>query len=424
MPWNSQWSGNGVVTASEVQVINGQTVVASINQQGVITGQSLFIAGDITFQGGSLTQILNLIPHGIIAKMMIPSADLPTSSFGATESGLFELDVVLSPGRSYSIALTNMVYQASAALCRAAVWVRYTTDGTTPTTSSNQLFEVWKNTESADGVFDIIPDHSVDISVNSQLTLRMLVTSANQIMTGGSQQTHKFIAAGTGIGNVGARMDVVDNGPLIPNTGIYVGGSGGGGTPTPVFKSFFTLATDSQSFQQSGAPSNGSGTFPAEYMYFGQDPSYAPNGNWASFAWFNTADGGSGQGGTNGLGSIADMSGVSAANVSFLYLWVYTSWWFYIAGGTLYIGHGNTPPTHGTEPGSLGIREIAVGYTARGQGRWTNLLGTPLGTAILGGTFNCIVLGPGPTTDLQYYGYAAGAGFGSNQPAIWGGYYK
>lgn len=421
MPWANSWSGAGEVIASSVQVINNNAVVASINQQGVITGQSLSVSGDVNFQGGSLLQDLADIPGGIIAQMQIPPADLPTASFGATEAPLMELDVILAAGRQYGVYLTNIVYNNAAAPCRVAMWARYTLDGSQPTTASNGMFEVWKNTESIDGNYDIVPDHMVTLAVTTQTTLRLLITSANQPIGGAGQTSHRFIAAGSGTpGNVGVTLQIVDQGPTVPNTGIYLGGSGG--TPTPVFKSFFTLATDSQSFTGNGTPSNGSGGN-EQFMYYGEDPGY-PNGNWGSWAWFNVNDTGGGAGGTNGLGTIADMHGVSAANVSFLKLWVYTAWWYYVAGGTLYLGYGNSPVNHSVEPAALGVRNFSVNYTARGQGQWINLMGTALGTAILNGTFNSILLGPGPTTDFQYYGYAAGVGFGSNVPAIWGGYYK
>lgn len=412
MPWANSWSGAGEVIASSVQVFNNNAVVASINQQGVITGQSLSVSGDVNFQGGSLLQDLADIPGGIIAWTGV--AVTPTAAFGATESGLFELDTVVYPGRLYSISLSNMGFQAAASGCLAIILARYTVDGSQPTTASSYLFEIWSSPDFGAN-YGRIPDQNFLFNVGSQTNLRLLITSLN------TTSTHQFVASGDGpIGNVGALLTINDLGPLLPNTGIYLGGSGG--TPTPVFKSFFTLATDSQSFTGNGTPSNGSGGN-EQFMYYGEDPGY-PNGNWGSWAWFNVNDSGGGASGTNGLGTIADMNGVSAANVSFLKLWVFTAWWYYVAGGTLYLGYGNSPVNHSVEPGALGVRNFSVNYTARGQGQWINLMGTALGTAILNGTFNSILLGPGPTNSVQYYGYAAGVGFGSNVPAIWGGYYK
>lgn len=419
MPWSNSWSGGNAVVASSVQVINGQSVVASITPQGNIIGQTISSAGDILLNGSSLTATLLALPEGVIAQTTIPAAHIPSSSFGATELPLMELDVVLSANRQYQIFLSNMVVNTTGVLCRAAAFIRFTTNGTTPTVASSQLFEVWQDVESPDGLFSIIPDHSIIISVTSQTNLRMLMTSINQILTGGTQQSHTFVAAGTGIGNVGAMIQVVDLGPTIPNTGIYLGGAGG--TPTAIFRSFFTLAIDSQSFTQSGAPSPGSGANNEQFMYFGQDPSFGSNGVWKSYAWFNLADtgGGNGQG-----GSISGLAGVAPANITYLDVWIYTAWWYAIAGGTLYIGHTPAVAQHGQEPGGGLPRELTRGYSGRGQGQWISLLGTAVQTAIQAGTFAGILLGPPPTNSVNSYGYAAGQSFGSNVPAIRAGYFK
>lgn len=414
MGWSNAWSGSGGVVASSVQVVNGQSVVASITPQGNIIGQTISAAGDILLKGTSLTTTLGAIPKGVIAQTTVPAAHLPTGSFGATELALFELDVVLSPNRQYAISLTNNVVQVTAAGCQPAMFVRYTTDGTAPTTASTQLYEIWKDVETTDGVFDIIPDHSVVVSVAVQTTFKMLVTSRCALLGAVAQQSHKFIAAGAGIGNVGSMMQVIDQGPIIPDTGIFGGGA------TAVSRTFFTLATDSQSFTQAGQASSGSGANNQQFMYFGQDPSFGSNGVWKSYAWFNLAD----TGGGNGLGSLANMSGVSAANVTYLDVWILTAWWYQVAGGTLYIGHAITPVSHGTEGGGNFPRELTANYSARGQGQWISLLGTSVQTAILNGTFTGILLGPPPDALTSHYGYAAGQSFGSNVPAIRAGYFK
>lgn len=410
MPWANAWSGGGVVVASSVEVVNNQSVVAAITPAGDIIGQNIYSNGDVFLNGGSLTKDLAAVPTGVVSWTGITT--LPTASFGATESGLFELDTIVQPGRLYSICLSNMHFQAAASGCLAFIIARYTVDGSQPTTSSDFLFEIWA-APSFGANFGFIPDTNFLFAFSDQTNLRLLITSTN------NTSTHQFVASGNGtVGAVGALITIEDLGPLPPNTGIYLGGSGG--TPTKVFRTFQTPCVDSQSFTGSGAASPGSGATNQSNMYYGQDPGYAANGIWRSYAWFNTND----TSGGNGLGSLANMVGIAAGDISYLDVYVDTVWWYYVAGGTLYIGHGNGPISHGSETGAVGYGELTAGFSSRGQGKWISLLGTPVANAILGGTFDAIILGPPPTGDISYYGYAAGQADPNNRIQIRAGYYK
>lgn len=418
MPWSNAWSGGGAVVASSVQVINGQSVVASITPQGNISGQTISANTDIFLAGTSLTTILNNEPRGITAQTQVPSASLPTTAVGATETALMELDTVLTAKRMYQVSLSNILAQCSGSPARVTIRVRYTTDGTTPTIASARLFETYGDDPTSSTFVFVAPNGQSRIfSVASQTTIRMLVTSIDQIITGGVQQTHQFIGLDTGgLPKAGPMLAVNDLGPAIPDTGIFLSSGS-----TAVFRTFQTPSIDSQSFQQSGPASQGSGANNESFCYFGQDPSFGANGIWRSYAWFSISD----TSGGNGLGSISNMAGVSAANISYLDVFVYANWWYQIAGGTMHIGHANTAINHSSENQATTVyNEVSVPYNQRGQGKWISLLGTGIATAINAGAINSIVLADPFSSAVANYGYAAGAADLTNRPQIRAGYFK
>lgn len=193
-----------------------------------------------------------------------------------------------------------------------------------------------------------------------------------------------------------ATVVVEDMGPVVPNTG-FVGSIGSQATT----HSFSQNAIRSASYQGNGNQSDGSGSSVGDRMYFGQDPGFAPNGNWRSYAWFNS--------GTN----FSSMAGFASCSKFDMHILV--PWWFAIAGGTLQIGHhnDNSGAVPGTEPGSHAYQEVTSAFTARGQLKSISLLGNAtLMNAVKAGTFKGIILGPGPTTSNNYYGYADGVAHG------------
>lgn len=416
MSWSSAWSGSGVVVASSVQVVDAfGNVVASITPQGDINGKTISADTDIFLNGTSLIATLAAIPQGIVAQAEVAAANLPTAAIGAAETAILELDYTLTAGRQYRIGMVNM-YAACTGICRVYCDLRYTTDGSVPLTTSSRFLESNGEVTGNENLF------AIQVSDNTRLwqptvntNLRLLLTSHNfLVLVGGVQQTHQFTAAPLTV-KKGPGIMIEDQGLITPDTGVFAGG----GT-NKVYRTFQIICGDSQSFTGSGPASNGSGGDHAQRMYYGQDPGFAGNGNWRSYAWFNTAD----TSGGNGLGSLNNLSGALAADISYLDVYVYTSWWYRVSGGTLQLGHNTSAVNNTSEPAGSTYSEKTQVYTARGQGKWISVKGTGIQTAILNGTFRGIVLGPGPDTLLKHYGYAAGFSSGTTRPQIRAGYYK
>lgn len=180
-------------------------------------------------------------------------------------------------------------------------------------------------------------------------------------------------------------------------------------TPQVVQHQFQIGAYDSRSYQQGGAQSAGSGSSLQQRMYTGYDQYYTPNGNWRSYAWFDQP-------------TLAGMA--NATKVDYCDIFVNNEHWYYNSGGTLVLGwHGNSSVTSTENLAGGQYNVVQKAYGTAPSGQWISVMGTAIETAILNGSFRGIVLGPGPTNDLTYYGYNDGQG-GPYPPAIRASYWK
>lgn len=416
MPWSSQWSGGGEAVASGLFIVDANgNVVASIDSSGNVVGNNFYVQNKLYYDGEELSAIINELADGRQTSAFLSgSLHGPFSTTGA-ETMLVQTQFTYNSSRSIWVYLRNLEWSFSGNTVPAAVAVRVraklASNGNVGTSDPGVvLYEIQNNISGfapTGGAFREcnFAGPPWNFANGSILNVAVSMQGYNSSGANGPASTSDDIY-----------LVIVDMGTQT-NPGNQVNLYTGTPPPAPVFKDFDSAATDSQSFQQSGAASNGSGSVPQDFMYFGEDPGYAPNGNWRSYCWFT----GAGTGGGNG--SLADIVGVSSANVQYLDVLVYTDWWYDVSGGTLSIGMTGAGIDHVSEPGGATYNIVQETFYGRYTEQWVSVLGTPIETAVLNGSFTGIVLGPGPTNSYAYYGYADGTNR-ANPVRIRGGYYK
>lgn len=401
MGFNNPVVGGDKLIRSSIQSPNYQQGLVgwAINQDGSadFTGTvgltNVSASDSFLYRGEELQTILDRNGRGLQFYGFLPAGAYSTSVAG-TKFYLWSMDLMMDPDRNLAFGIDEIAVTGSAAGVDAYAGVDYTTDGTDPKSSgtATQLGACRVSTYTAgkgasnQGTWELITPHNSGNQTRYRIVW-YLVSFGGTCTTENARPT-KFTVHDTG--GVPAQSVGKNEVTSVSKT-----------QKTPFF-----LATDSRSYQGSGNASNGSGGAPNTYMYYGQDPGYAPNGNWRSYCWFNASD-------------LNQFIGVPTGSYSYCQLWIYTAWWYQIAGGTLLVGwHGNGSVT-GTENLGGGAYNVGqVPYSGRGVGQWIDILhnGTIM-AALNAGTFKGIVLGPG-NAGIASYGYAAGAGFGSNVPAI------
>lgn len=143
--WGNTWPGGqqlvGLPTLTNVFSVIDTTgaTVASIDGTGNITGQTLSAANDVVVNGVSLlNDIVPEIPGGLMnyGFMAVGGTAWPSTAIGATEVPLWELDQQVIGGRVYEFVMNPTIINVSAAGASAHIRLRWTNDGSTPTTGS------------------------------------------------------------------------------------------------------------------------------------------------------------------------------------------------------------------------------------------------------------------------------------------------
>jgi hypothetical protein len=128
----------GLTNILAVQNAWGQ-VLAQIDGQGNVSGQSLSSATDVWLSGQSVSQWINSLPQGVLVRGWTPTTTpWPSTAIGTTETAILEVDQLLSAGRSYKLTVVPAKVIPTSATQYVSL-IKGTTDGTTPTTSSTQL---------------------------------------------------------------------------------------------------------------------------------------------------------------------------------------------------------------------------------------------------------------------------------------------
>ncbi|MFB7545093.1 MULTISPECIES: hypothetical protein [Streptomyces] len=353
--------------------------VATIDQAGVASFQSLNVAENISWRGDDLLTFLNQAPRGIQA---IDYQTVSGTNSTGTEMGFVELAFDAEADRMYRVVFDAYADPAVA----GGEIVIYLRDGKTgsPTITSPQIQSVQYPMPTAGLRRVRLEDvrHGTAWGVG---THNLLISFKHQAAPTG--QESRLLGGGTYRGY----FYVEDVGPLVLETGRYNTGGGSTTTPpptTPVPKKY--TKTYNATWSGSYARRAGYNSYYGNQMLQGYYSS--TNGTQASLCGF---------GGT--LSS--DLSG---ATINKAELYLYFAHWYSNAGGKAVIkAHGLTsrPSTFSSDSEAMTVS------WARNQGKWVDI------TAIFDSTkWRGIALDPNSTSST-YYGRARGVGE-SNAPQL------
>lgn len=362
--------------------ITGNVVAATTDSGiGTYAGLSVLEPNDFLVGGLTLWDYLNSLPKGMVAYGKYPITG-GNSTLTNTEIGFLELSFIAEEGRSYAIFMEGL-QPVNATSTGAWVWrLRYTTDGSTPTTASQRHKEY--NT-----------DGSVDVGWNQMQNNYCLMHGPSGGVGNKEYRLLFSYAAGTGsAASQGAAIFrsphniyawVQDMGPTIPETGDEVSGSSGGAT-TKTNRVYESAAAWQRTWNQSGS------VIAETEMQQGYGDSF--NGiRRAAAGWsFGTT--------------------FSGATIQEVAIDLESYHWWNMSGGTARVGyHANT-----TEPASFPAHTspVDLNFSARVQNKWFVV---PWAAQILNGTFKGISM-LAPSTATTYYGKFRGEGYGSGRPRL------
>lgn len=358
--------------------------VASMDSAGVISGQTLYASDDAIIAGDSLVDTLFSLPRGIVARGV--SNWLTSTSGAGVELGHMELSFVAEGGRQYRIHINCPAFSGSVADDRIRFRIR---DGgeTQPSLSSPilQSGEIFLRTRTG----------GTNIS-GTYVTIFDLTPGLHRLLwtVVGDTGTASIVS---NVAGFEAQMWVEDMGDLVDNTGIQNDG-GAGTTPTPI-----TTYTKTYTATWSGTYDGGNSLV----SYYGNEAHqgyYSSDvGNRRSLIGFNSAQ---------------IKSDLSGATIKSIKVTLYASHWYFNAGGTAVIGthdYTSRPPTWAGSRVDEN-RQQSSGWPK--PGKRTVTLSNTIGDEFKSGLSTGIALGPGPSTNHEYYGKFAGIGSGSNTPTL------
>lgn len=363
-------------------------VLANIDGQGNISGQTVSATDDVYVTGQSLiNDILPPLSQGVVAY-----ADATTSlgsngsaSFGTTEGVLYELDCSITAGRLYEVELQNWQANLSASPGRVFINVRYTTDGTTPTTSSALLTEIFGEATSISSFS--LPMTAVCLYVAPVTgTLRMIATVKARSGTA-------TVVQNAGSAAFNAALIVRDAGVDPGNTINWINtpaGTSGGSSKTTYTRTW--TATHTYSYSGSDGHYPNSRLDSGGRCYQGGSYSSTYNGHCKTWAVFDHS---------------TISSALSGATINWTKVYLNNNHTWYNNGGYAAVGW-DTKTSFGStasDPSGSNIDNHEEWFN-EGQAKWFTVGG--LGTAFQNGSAYNVVLYKG-TGNLNYYGYWAGS---------------
>lgn len=305
---------------------------ASIDENGTVSTDKLFVGdGGMYYKGRELRVLLDETSLGVVAWGQFNGNQMPGSSAtngpipNGVELGLFELAWAPVGTRMYAVSCSPVLFTPQGGIATAACFrIRYTTDGSQPTTTSPILAEDYK-----------------PILANGAWTMSFQM--ADRLVGGfnGSYIRVLFtIAASNGNGlwtelGQSPTFFVKDVGPAYPKNGVLskqisTGGGGSQAVRTTYVEKY--VCTSSMNYDGAGNQYN----FDTGHMYQGQSPAgvgitrsiglFTPGNQW----W----DG--------------HLSAASGATINYMRVYFYFRHWYNNSGGTAYIGlhaHNALPST-------------------------------------------------------------------------------
>lgn len=148
----------------------------AIDAQGNVQGQTISAAVDILLAGQSVAALIAPGPVGLInyGFKAIGATAWPSTAIGTTETALLELDQACLANRLYEFVMNPTIINASAA-GSMHIHLRYTTDGSTPTTSSTEAVMTATRVDTASTDTQIGPLQCL-FAPTADATYRFLVT--------------------------------------------------------------------------------------------------------------------------------------------------------------------------------------------------------------------------------------------------------
>lgn len=354
---------------------SAQELVTTIADDGTISARKI-ITDQLTYKGEDMQVVLDRASLGMVGWGQFNGNQLPATIANGTERGLFEIAWEPVGTRMYSVSCSPVQFTPNAGVATAACFrMRYTTDGSQPTTTSPILDQDFK-----------------PVLVNGSWT--MSFQFADRLIGGfnGSYIRILFsIACSNGNGLItelgqSPTFVVKDLGPAYPKAGVLsnqIGGGGGGSRPPVVTRKKYYTAIDRRSYKSDNTLYN----YDTGRMY--QGPSPAGVGHLRSMAFFGDMT--------------ADLSG---ATINDMQVYIYFDHWYNNSGGIAKVGlHGHTGAIPATFNWAGWILDSA-GWPKPG-GRWLSIP-SQYWAGFKSGAYRGITLGVN-TAGYEHYGIANGS---------------
>ena len=214
--------------------------LASIDQEGNITGVTVSVDNELYYQGTELTDVLSQHPRGIIAMARANASAMPGTSAGRVLATTFR-----TPAQHRMVRISFTARITSAQPKRAIYHLRQATGTSVKSTNSSKQTWYSATTHNTHITFTGVYSTDTDLGWPVDSTITVGVFAASQV-SGESIQYHVAGPPEMVIEDVGPVVDVQSHTPYVPSSG---GGTGGGSETQPGKRDY--TYTRAASWQQS-----------------------------------------------------------------------------------------------------------------------------------------------------------------------------
>lgn len=321
----------GLTNVVGVQDMYGD-VLATIDGSGNISGQTLSAADDVLLAGESISGTLNSAASGTVNYGYVTANPWPASPLSSATTALFELDAQVIAGRIYEFVMYPTTIRAATAGTTVALALRYTTDGSQPSTTSALATYVGAIVNAANSG-DCHPGLRCVFFPNASGIYRFLVCGLSSGATWYFTQD-PFIRCV--VNDLGAN----DNGQSSNNMTILGSGTVGGSSATAQNYTKTYNAVNCYAYQ--GSTGHQPNTLIASGGTIQQGGNYSNTYNGDSYSWI--------------LWPYSNMhSDISGATITSVKVKLVNTHTWYNSGGTCQIGTTNTTsfPSTTSQPGTI-----------------------------------------------------------------------
>ncbi|MFB7111721.1 fibronectin type III domain-containing protein [Streptomyces sp. NPDC056291] len=353
--------------------------LASISEDGNISGQDFNVVGDLVINGDDFrTDLYDPLPKGEVARGQ--GTNVVTGAGVNTEKGYVEIGFTAEAGRRYRITFSGFI-SSNVSADNATLTLR---DGGTaaPTLSSTLLRSA------------VFPTGLLDTALTATMIHEAEFTAGLHRLLIGFKATY---GTATMRGNISPyQLFIDDAGPSLPSMSQLNDG-GGGAAPVPQTYTKTYTATWHGSYKVDGSLNS---FFPTQVIQGYYD---GTNGNQRGLIGFNNTQ------------IQSDLAGATITSVK---LTLNAEHWYWNSGGTAVIGTHNYASKPSTWAAARVTQNRLTSANWPKPGKRTVTLSNTIGNEFKAGTSTGIALGPGPSNDWLYYGKFTGSGGGSNAPVL------